>query len=55
MQQGSERENGNGSTYLPEEPVDFQWPEAGEGIEEERVGVSDVVRVEHLGACLVLS
>ena len=41
-------------TYLSEEPVDFQWPEAREGIEEEGVGVSDVVRVEHLDVCLIL-
>ena len=41
-------------TYLSEEPVDFQWPEAREGIEEEGVGVSDVVRVEHLDVFFVL-
>ena len=41
-------------TYLPEEPVEFQWPEAREGIEEEGVGVSDVVRVEHLDVFFVL-
>ena len=42
------------ATYLSEEPVDFQWPEAWESIEEEGVGVSDVVCVEHLDVCLIL-
>ena len=46
--------HGFSDTYLSEEPVDFQWPEAREGIEEEGVGVSDVVRVEHLDVFLVL-
>ena len=41
-------------TYLSEEPVEFQWPEAREGIKEEGVGVSDVVRVEHLDVFFVL-
>ena len=41
-------------TYLAEEPVDLEWPEAWEGIEEERVGMWGQAAVKDAHVCMCL-
>ena len=38
-------------TYLSEEPEDFEWPEAGERVEKQRVRVRDPVALKEAHFC----